>query len=194
MLVHWFLWCRHLLCLAISCLTTSNLHWFMDLTFDGPMQYFSLHHQTLLLPPDIATTEHCFWFGPAGSFFLELLIIGHCFSPVAYWTPSYLGGGGEGVIFRCHIFLPFSYWSRCSLAKNTGMGSIPTSSGPHFSRTLHMTLSLLGTLQGMAHSLIGLYKPLCHEKALIHESVGETTTVFQNFETSESRESQLKSA
>ena len=28
--------------LAISCLTTSNLHWFMDLTFQVPMQYCSL--------------------------------------------------------------------------------------------------------------------------------------------------------
>ena len=30
--------------LAISCLTTSNLPWFMDLTFQVPMQYCSLQH------------------------------------------------------------------------------------------------------------------------------------------------------
>ena len=35
--------------LATSCLTTSNLPWFMDLTFQIPMQYCSLRHQTLLL-------------------------------------------------------------------------------------------------------------------------------------------------
>ena len=35
--------------LAISCLTTSNLPWFVDLTFQVPMQYCSLQHQTLLL-------------------------------------------------------------------------------------------------------------------------------------------------
>ena len=35
--------------LAISCLTTSNLPWFMDLTFQVPMQYCSLHHWTLLM-------------------------------------------------------------------------------------------------------------------------------------------------
>ena len=35
--------------LAISCLTTSNLPWFMDLTFQIPMQYCSLQHQTLFL-------------------------------------------------------------------------------------------------------------------------------------------------
>ena len=35
--------------LAISCLTTSNLTWFMYLTFQVPMQYCSLQHRTLLL-------------------------------------------------------------------------------------------------------------------------------------------------
>ena len=30
--------------LAISCLTTSNLPWFMDLTFQVPMQYCSFQH------------------------------------------------------------------------------------------------------------------------------------------------------
>ena len=37
--------------LAISCLTTSNLPWFMDLTFQVPMQYCLLQHQTLLPSP-----------------------------------------------------------------------------------------------------------------------------------------------
>ena len=32
--------------LAISRLTTSNLPWFLDLTFQVPMQYCSLQHQT----------------------------------------------------------------------------------------------------------------------------------------------------
>ena len=34
--------------LAISCLTTSNLPWFMDLTFQIPMQYCCLKYQTSL--------------------------------------------------------------------------------------------------------------------------------------------------
>ena len=37
---------------AISCLTTSNLPWFMDLTFQVPMQYCSLQYQTLPFPQD----------------------------------------------------------------------------------------------------------------------------------------------
>ena len=76
--------------LAISCLTMSNLRWFMDLTFQVPMLYCSLQHQTLLWPPDTCTTDHCFCFGPVSSFFLELLVIALCSFPVAYWTPSYL--------------------------------------------------------------------------------------------------------
>ena len=42
--------------LAISCLTTSNLPWFLDLTFQVPMQYCSLQHQTLVLSPVTSTT------------------------------------------------------------------------------------------------------------------------------------------
>ena len=42
---------------AISCLTTSNLPWFMDLTFQVPMQYCSLQHRTLLLSPVTSTTR-----------------------------------------------------------------------------------------------------------------------------------------
>ena len=45
--------------LAISCLTTSNLPWFMDLTFQVPMQYCSLKHWTLLLSPITSTTGYC---------------------------------------------------------------------------------------------------------------------------------------
>ena len=71
--------------LAISCLTTSNLPWFMDLTFQVLLQYFSLQHQTLLSPPDTSTTECPFCFGPVPSFFLELFLYS---SPVAYLTST----------------------------------------------------------------------------------------------------------
>ena len=47
--------------LAISCLITSNLPWFMNLTFQVPMQYCSLQHQTLLPSPVTCTTGHCFY-------------------------------------------------------------------------------------------------------------------------------------
>ena len=61
--------------LAISCLTTSNLLWFMDLTFQVPMQYCSLQHWTLFLSPVTSTTECCFCFGTIPSFFLMLFLL-----------------------------------------------------------------------------------------------------------------------
>ena len=87
--------------LAIYCLTTSNLPWFMDLTFQVPMQYYSLQHQTLLPSPDTSTTRRCFHFGSASSFFLELFL--HS-SPVAYWAPTDLGSPSFSVLLLCHLY------------------------------------------------------------------------------------------
>ena len=104
--------------LAISCLTTSNLPWFMDLTFPVPTQYCSLQHRTWLSPPDISTTECRFLFGPATSFFLELLVIALCYSPVAYF--------GQLLTWRTHLLVSylfaFSYCPWDSSSKNTGVG------------------------------------------------------------------------
>ena len=60
--------------LAIACLTTSNLLWFMDLTLQVPMQYCSLQHWTLLPSPVTFTTGCCLYFGSVSSFFLELFL------------------------------------------------------------------------------------------------------------------------
>ena len=54
--------------LAVSCLITSNLPWFMDLTFQVSMQYCSLQHQILLPSPVPSTTGCCFCFGSISSF------------------------------------------------------------------------------------------------------------------------------
>ena len=102
--------------LAISCLTTSNLPWFMDLTSQVPVRYCSLQHQILLAPPDTSTTGRCFYLGPATSFFLELLIIALRFSPVAYWTPPNLGGSSFSVLSFCLFIL---WWG--SHSSNTGV-------------------------------------------------------------------------
>ena len=77
-----------MLTLAISCLATSNLPWFMGLIFQIPMQYCSLQHQTLLLSPVTSTTGCCVCFGSISSLFLELFL--H-WSPVEYWAPTDLG-------------------------------------------------------------------------------------------------------
>ena len=99
--------------LAISCLTTSSLPWFMELTFQVPVQYFSLQHRTLLPSPVISTAKHWFCFGSVSSFFLELFL--HSF-PVAYWAPTYLGISFFSVLSFCLfiLFMEFSrqeYWS-----------------------------------------------------------------------------------
>ena len=109
--------------LAISCLTTSNLHWFMDLTFQVPMQYFSLQHWTLLLSPVISTAGYCFCFGSIPSFFLELFLQ---WSLVAYWAPIDLG-----VSLSVSYRFAFSYCSWGSQGKNTEVVCILFSSGPH---------------------------------------------------------------
>ena len=99
--------------LAISCLITSNLPWFMDLTYQVPMQYCSLHHQTLLPSSVTSTAECCFCFGSIPSFFLELFL--H-WSPIAYWALTdlgssfclfilFMGSQGKNAEVVCHSLL-----------------------------------------------------------------------------------------
>ena len=100
-----------MLTLAIFSLTTSNLPWFMDLTFQVPVQYWSLQDRTLLLSPVPSTTGWCFFFGSVLSFFLELFL--H-WSPVAYWAPTDLG-----VHLSVSYLFASSYCSWGSQGKNT---------------------------------------------------------------------------
>ena len=65
----------------LNWLTELNLPWFMDLTFQVPIQYCSLQNWTLLPSLVTSTTGCCFCFGSLFSFFLELFL--HC-SPLAY--------------------------------------------------------------------------------------------------------------
>ena len=99
--------------LAISCLTTPNLPWFIDITFQIPGQYCSLQHRTLLLSPVTSTTGYCFCFSSIPSFFLELFL--H-WSPIAHWAPTDLGSSSFSVLSFClfTLFMGFSrqeYWS-----------------------------------------------------------------------------------
>ena len=99
--------------LAISCLITPNFPWFMDITFQVPMQYCYLQQRTLLLSPVTFTTRCCFCFGSVSSFFLVLFL--H-WSPGAYWVPTNLGSSSFSVLSFCLfiLFMGFSrkeYWS-----------------------------------------------------------------------------------
>ena len=130
--------------LAISCLTTSNLTWFMDLTFQVPMQSCSLQHRTLLLSPVTSTAGCSFCFGSIPSFFLELFL--H-WSAVAYWAPT--GWPGE-FLFQYPIILPFHTVHGVLKARILNWFAIPFSSGPHFVRALYHDPPILGgpTQQG----------------------------------------------
>ena len=134
--------------LAISCLTTSNLPWSMDLTFQVPMQYYSLQHWTLLPSPLTSTTEHCFCFSSTSSFFLELFL--HS-SPVAYWAPTYLGSSSFSVLSFC-LFILFMGFSRQEYWNGL---PFPSPVDHIFFTMTHLSWVVL---QGMAHSFTELDK------------------------------------
>ena len=98
--------------LAIPCLTTSNLSWCVDLTFQVPMQSF-------LTASDFTfTTRHIH---NCASFPLLLILFilswaVSCLFPEAYWIPTNLGYSFSSVISfcLCILFMGFSrqeYWS-----------------------------------------------------------------------------------
>ena len=138
---------------AISYLTTSNLPWFIDLTFQVPVQYCSLEHQISLPSRVTPTTGCCFLFGSASSLLLELFL---CSSPVAYCAPTTLGSSSLYVISFCLfiLFMGFSrqeYWSGLSF---------PSLVDHVLSELSTMTHHSWVALQSMAHSFTDLHKPL----------------------------------
>ena len=137
--------------LAISCSTTSNLLWFMDLTFQVPMQYCSLQHQTVLSPTVTSTAGCCFCFGSASSFLLELFL--HS-SPVAYWAPTDLGSSSFSVLSFCLFILLIEFLRHEYL---TGL-PFPSSVDHFLSDLSTMTHLSCVALHGMAHSFIELDK------------------------------------
>ena len=146
--------------LAISCLTTSNLPWFMDLAFQVPMQYCSLQHRILLPSPVTSTTGFRFYFGPLSSFFLELFLYP---SPVAYWVPADLGSSSFCILSFCLfiLFMGFSrqeYWS-----------GLPLSCPVEYvlSELSTMTHPSWVALHHMAHNFIELDKAVVHMISLV---------------------------
>ena len=117
--------------LAISYLTTFNLPWFLDLTFQVYAIFFFTASE--FTPSSVtSTTGHYFRFGSVSSFFLELFL--HS-SPVTYWAPPNLGSSSFSV-----ISLPFRTVHGILKARILKWFAIPFYSGPHFVRTLHHDL------------------------------------------------------
>ena len=137
--------------LAISCLTTSNLPWFMDLTFQVPMQYSSLQHCSLLLSPVTSTTGCYFCFSSVSSFFLELFL--H-WSPVAYWAPTSLGSSSFSVLSFCLFMLFMGFWRQ----EYWSALPFPSPVDHVLSELSTMTCPSWVALQNMAHSFIKLDK------------------------------------
>ena len=146
--------------LAISCLTTFTLPWFMNQTSQLPMQYCSLQHPTLRPSPVMSITDHCFCFGSVSLFFLELFL--HC-SPVAYWAPNNLGSSSFRVLSFC-LFILFMGFSRQEYWSGLPFPSPVDHVLSEFSIMTHLSWV---ALQGMAHSLIGLDKAVVHVSNLI---------------------------
>ena len=110
--------------LAISCLTTSYLPWFMDLTFQVPMQYCSLQHWTLLPSPGTSTTGVVFALALSlHSLWSYFSIDFHCIQMgicPAYWAPTDLGSSSFSVLSFCLFILLMG-----SQGKNTEVVSHP---------------------------------------------------------------------
>ena len=141
--------------LAISCLTTSNLPWFMDLTLRVPVQYCSFQQQTLLLPWDSPTTEQGFHLSPTASFFLVCVhaqLLQLCLTPCDSMDCSPPASSVHGIL----------------LARILEWIAICFSRGPRVIRTFHFDLSILG---GSAQHGSWLYwgKLLRHDKTVIRE-------------------------
>ena len=104
--------------LAISCLTTSYLPWFMDLTFQVPRQYYSLQHWTLLPSPVTSTTGHCFLL------WLHLFILPQVISQLFFSSIMGIYWPGE-FIFQCHIILSFHTVHGVLMARKLKWFAIP---------------------------------------------------------------------
>ena len=146
--------------LAISSLTSSNLPWFMDLTFQFPMQYSSSQHRTLLPSPVTSIAGCCFCFGFVSLFFPELFL--H-WSPVVYWAPTDLGSSSFSVLSFC-LFILLMGFSR----QEYWIGLLFPTPVDHVSSELSTrTCPFSVTLHGMAHSFIELNKAVVHVMSLI---------------------------
>ena len=130
--------------LASSCLTTSNLPWFMDLTFQVPMQYCPLQFYS-----DLTAINNHIHNRALFSLWLSLFIISGAISPLSpntildtYWP--------RGLIFQFHIFLPFHTVHGVLRARILKWFVIPFSSGS-LSTMTHLSWV---ALHNIAHSFM----------------------------------------
>ena len=128
--------------LAISCLTMTNLPWFMGLIFQVPMKYCSLQHQALLPSPVTSTTGSVFTLAHPFIFpgVISPLISG---SILSTYRPREFP-------FQYPIILPVHTVHGVLKAKILKWFAIPLSSGLHSMRHLHHAPPILGCPAGTA--------------------------------------------
>ena len=146
--------------LVISCLTTFNLPWFVDLTIQVPMQYCSLQLRTLIPSLVTSTAGCCFCFGSISSIFLKLFL--H-WSQVAYGASTDLGSSSFSVLSFC-LFIQFMGFSRQEYSSGLPFPSPVDHILPELSTMTHPSWV---TLQGMTHSFTELDKAVVHVISLI---------------------------
>ena len=141
--------------LAISCLTTFNLPWFMDLTFQVPMQYCSLQHQTFSITSHIHNwVLFLLW--------LHLFILSGGISPLISSSILDTYQPGE-FIFQCPIFLPFHTVHGVLKARILKWLLLFPSPVDHvLSELSSMICPSCMALCGMAHSVIELDNSVVH--------------------------------
>ena len=147
--------------LALSCLTSSNLPWFVDLTFQIPMQYCSLQCWTLLSPQDTSTIGHHFHFGSASSFLLEPSLL---FSSSILDTYQPRGLGSSFSVISFCLFILFMGFSRQDWWSGLPVPSPVDHALSELSTMIHPSWV---ALHGMAHSLIELQKSVIHVIILV---------------------------
>ena len=143
--------------LAISCLTTSNLLWFTDLTFQVPIALYSIrlyfHHQS---HPQLGVV--LLWLHP--------FILSGVISPL--FSSSILGTYQPGeFIFQCPNFLPFHTVHGILQAKILKWFPFPSPGDHVLSELSTMTHPSWVAPHSMAHSFIKLDKAVVHVMSLI---------------------------
>ena len=140
--------------LASSCLITSNLPWFMDLTFQVPMQYCSLQHWTLLHHQSHPQLGVVFSLASSLHSFLSY------FSTDLWWHIGHLPTWGVhlSVSYLC-LFILFMGFSRreswCGLP-------FPSPVDHVLSELSTLTRTSWVALHCMSHSFIELDKAVVH--------------------------------
>ena len=115
--------------LAIACLTKSYLTWFIELTFQIPMQYCSLQHQALLSPTDTSFSSYFstlpqYQIGHLPAWVTHLLVLSFCLFILETRTlkwfaipfPSRTTFCQNAPPWPIHLGWPCTAWLRASLS------------------------------------------------------------------------------